>query len=40
LDKKSEGGDIRFVVIDETGSASVRGAPDALVREVIDQCCA
>jgi 3-dehydroquinate synthase len=39
LDKKSEGGDIRFVVIDETGSASVRGAPDALVREVIDQCC-
>ncbi|MDZ7938990.1 MAG: 3-dehydroquinate synthase [Rhodoferax sp.] len=39
LDKKSEGGDIRFVVIDEAGSASVRGAPDALVREVITLCC-
>jgi 3-dehydroquinate synthase len=39
LDKKSEGGDIRFVVIDEAGSASVRGAPDALVREVVDLCC-
>jgi len=40
LDKKSEAGDIRFVVIDGPARASVRGAPDALVREVIDQCCA
>jgi 3-dehydroquinate synthase len=40
LDKKSEAGDIRFVVIDGPARASVRGAPDALVREVIDACCA
>ena len=40
LDKKSEAGDIRFVVIDGPGHAAVRGAPDALVREVIDACCA
>ena len=39
LDKKSLGGDIRFVVIDAPGRASLRGAPDALVREVIDACC-
>lgn len=35
VDKKSEGGEIRFVVIDEPGRASVRTAPDAMVREVI-----
>lgn len=40
LDKKSEAGEIKFVVIDGPGRAAVRGAPDALVREVIDQCCA
>lgn len=39
LDKKSEAGDIRFVVIDGPARASVRGAPDVLVREVIEQCC-
>lgn len=39
LDKKSEAGDIRFVLIDAPGSACVRAAPDALVREVIDACC-
>ncbi len=39
LDKKSEAGDIRFVVIDGPARASVRGAPDALVRAVIDACC-
>ncbi len=39
-DKKSEAGDIRFVLIDAPGSACVRAAPDALVREVIDVCCA
>jgi 3-dehydroquinate synthase len=35
LDKKSEAGDIRFVVIAAPGHAIVQGAPDALVREVI-----
>jgi 3-dehydroquinate synthase len=35
IDKKSEGGEIRFVVIDSPGRASVRAAPDAVVREVI-----
>ena len=40
VDKKSEGGEIRFVVIDKPGSAIMRGAPDALVREVLAQSCA
>ncbi len=40
LDKKSEAGEIKFVLIDGPGRAAVRGAPDALVREVIDHCCA
>ena len=39
LDKKSEGGEIRFVVIDGMAKAVVRGAPNAMVREVIDTCC-
>ena len=39
VDKKSEAGEIRFVVIDGPGRAAVRTAPDALVREVIDSCC-
>ena len=39
VDKKSEAGEIKFVLIDQPGSAIVRSAPDALVREVIDQCC-
>ena len=39
IDKKSEAGEIRFVVIDSPGRAAVRAAPDALVREVIDNCC-
>jgi 3-dehydroquinate synthase len=39
VDKKSEGGEIRFVVIDKPASAAVRSVPDALVREVIDACC-
>jgi len=38
IDKKSEAGEIRFVVIDKPGSAAVRAAPDAIVREVIAQC--
>ena len=39
VDKKAEAGTIKFVVIDGPGRAAVRGAPDALVREVIDACC-
>ena len=35
MDKKAEAGDIRFVLLDGLGSASVRAAPDALVAEVI-----
>ena len=40
VDKKSEAGEIRFVLIDGPGRACVRAAPDAVVREVIDACCA
>ncbi|MCJ0764990.1 3-dehydroquinate synthase [Variovorax terrae] len=40
VDKKAEAGEIKFVVIEQPGRAAVRGAPDALVREVIDACCA
>jgi 3-dehydroquinate synthase len=40
VDKKSEAGEIRFVLIDGPGKAVLRTAPDALVREVIDTCCA
>ena len=39
IDKKSEAGEIRFVLIDGPGKAIVRSAPDALVRDVIDACC-
>ena len=35
IDKKSEGGEIRFVVIDAPGRASVRPAPEDMVRAVI-----
>ena len=35
VDKKAEGGEIRFVVIDGLGRAAMRPAPDALVAEVI-----
>ena len=35
VDKKAEGGEIRFVVIGPLGSASMRGAPEAMVRDVI-----
>ena len=40
VDKKAEAGEIKFVLIDKPGSAIVRGAPDALVSQVIDDCCA
>ena len=39
LDKKSDAGEIKFVLIDGPSRARVHGAPDALVREVIDTCC-
>lgn len=35
-----EGGEIRFVVVNGSGTASMRGAPDAVVRAVIEECCA
>jgi 3-dehydroquinate synthase len=38
VDKKAEAGEIKFVVIERPGCAGVRGAPDALVREVIEAC--
>lgn len=40
LDKKSESGEIRFVVIESPGRAALRPAPDALVREVLAATCA
>ncbi|HWI84575.1 3-dehydroquinate synthase [Ramlibacter sp.] len=39
VDKKAEAGEIRFVLIERPGLAVVRSAPDALVREVIADCC-
>jgi 3-dehydroquinate synthase len=39
VDKKTEAGELRFVLINGPGQAVVRNAPDALVREVIDACC-
>jgi 3-dehydroquinate synthase len=38
-DKKSEAGEIKFVVIDQPGKASVRGASEAVVRDVIESVC-
>jgi 3-dehydroquinate synthase len=38
LDKKSEAGEIRFVLLDGPGRAIVRAAPDARVRETIEAC--
>ncbi len=40
VDKKAEGGEIRFVVIDGPSHAGLRAAPDDVVRAVIDSCCA
>lgn len=39
VDKKAEAGEIKFVLIDKPGTAAVCGAPDALVAQVIDDCC-
>ncbi|SAK59943.1 3-dehydroquinate synthase [Caballeronia glebae] len=38
-DKKSEGGEIRFVLIHDDGHASIRTAPGAIVRQVIEANC-
>jgi 3-dehydroquinate synthase len=35
VDKKAQGGEIRFVLLESPGRAVVRSAPDALVREVL-----
>jgi 3-dehydroquinate synthase len=40
IDKKSEGGEIRFVVIDGPGRAAVRSAPETVIRQVIEASCA
>ena len=40
VDKKAVQGEIRFVLIDGPGHASVRAVPDAVVRTVIERCCA
>ena len=39
VDKKAEAGEIKFVLIDGPGLATVRGAPDALVVKVINASC-
>jgi 3-dehydroquinate synthase len=39
VDKKAQAGDIRFVLINGPGRAVVRGAPDALVADVLQACC-
>ena len=40
VDKKAQAGEIRFVLVDGSGRAFLRSAPDALVRQAIDTCCA
>jgi len=40
VDKKADAGEIRFVVIDGPSHATLRGAPDVIVRKVVDACCA
>jgi 3-dehydroquinate synthase len=40
VDKKSEAGEIRFVLIDGPGKAVVQGAPDETVARVIEASCA
>jgi len=40
VDKKAEGGEIRFVLIDSLGRAGMHSAPDALVADVLHHCTA
>jgi 3-dehydroquinate synthase len=35
VDKKAQDGEIRFVLIESPGTAVLRSAPDALVRQVL-----
>jgi 3-dehydroquinate synthase len=39
LDKKAEGGEIRFVVIEQIGRAALRAVPETLVRETLAAHC-
>lgn len=39
VDKKAEAGEIRFILIDGKGKATLQTAPDAVVRQVIDESC-
>jgi 3-dehydroquinate synthase len=39
IDKKAEGGALRFVVIEAPGKAALKPVPDALVRETLIACC-
>jgi len=39
VDKKAQGGEIKFVLIEQPGKAIVRSAPESMVRQVIDVCC-
>ena len=39
VDKKTQAGEIRFVLIDQPGKATLTTAPDHLVRDVINDCC-
>ncbi len=39
LDKKAEGGDVRFVVIEQLGRAALRAVPESLVRETLAAHC-
>lgn len=40
VDKKADAGQIQFILVDGNGKATVGPAPDALVAEVINACCA
>ena len=40
IDKKSEAGQLRFVLVDDAGAPHLQPVPDALVREVIEAGCA
>jgi 3-dehydroquinate synthase len=39
IDKKAEGGELRFVLIEQVGRAVVRGVPEPLLRETLAACC-
>jgi 3-dehydroquinate synthase len=40
IDKKAEGGEMRFVLIDAVGHAVLRPVPDAALRDTLAACCA